>query len=158
MHKYEAKTGEERKSKNVGAKDYVLNLVDALKYSAVGGGGGFLLGKVFKDSKGNSRSFMLSQIGGVGGFLIHGFKDWRTGEAHGKAIEDSYDDIQKALDASVSDESLTKDNALVRKMIAHEDERYDALTGNAAKRPSGKVNSAHHDGVAANIENEKERS
>ena len=149
MHSYEPEKHSERKSQNLTVKDYFIGIADYFKYGAVGSAIG---GAINYSANRQIEGGVI--LGGFAGVIARTFKDWRKKTGDDIVIADSYDNIIKAADSSISDDSLQKDNVLVKDMIAYEDKRNSQLIED--KPPQNKVieQTEHTHGVdnSSNIE------
>lgn len=152
---YKPKPLEERSSQHVGAKEGVVWFG---KLAAVGLGGwlaGWSGAKIYGKPISSPKFIknlipietltpkMIGMIGAKIAVIGKLFLMWRKQEAARIGTEDAYTDMQAIAPLHRSNEDLQKDNTLVKKMIAFEQEQQDELNQTTRITPE----SAEHHGM-----------
>lgn len=130
----------ERPSQHLGFRDF---LKEKLIRILIGSGAGAFVGSQsakFWGFSAASRQWM-SIVGAAIGSQIAGFRNWRRNETRHLSVDQVYDDYRHLPGLRRSNEEITSDNALLKQMIAFEQEK-------ALPAPAKHITAAttHHDG------------
>jgi F0F1-type ATP synthase assembly protein I len=118
----------QRKSQNLGQGDF---LKAGILHLIFGGAGGALLGHLTgKALKFNPYSVILTrQIGTLIGVSITAFHIWQKKEAQALDVHDTLKQYKDFEDFTPTNEQLTQDNQMLKRITAHQQHKIEAHNG-----------------------------
>lgn len=117
VEKYEPVPFEQRPSQNIGLKHYAHEIAPIVGLTALGGFGGWLVGKlgIIRQSPAITASLGAKATGLISVFLI-----WRKHEKKNLGIEEAYKELKTIEHLHLTDDDLRRDNRILKQMIEFE--------------------------------------
>lgn len=140
---YQPEKVEERKSRNITMSDAAQWFGKLFAVGVAGGVAGWATGHALKGAGvkwANPKIF--SAVGAKLAAIIKVFMMWQKGEGHRVGIQDMYHGLQDVSGRVRNNDDLQRDNALLEKMVAFEQEKQLALGAGSGEA----VKVAQHEG------------